>query len=69
VLRLVQRNLDISREPHPDPASEVFVRRVAGELDPLRPELGDGRVELVADEPELMLRLAVGRVDAELGRR
>src|SRR5262249_14429314 len=66
---LVERNLHIARQPHPDPAPEALVAGLSDELDAFCAKFRDGGIEVVADQPELVFRLSVGRMDAELRRR
>ena len=51
-----------------DPA-EALVGDRPGELHALRAQVGDGRVDVVAHQVELVPRLAVGGMDPELGGR
>jgi hypothetical protein len=69
VLRLVERHLDAARQAHRDPRAEALLGRIPDELDALRPQLLDRVIEVVADQPELVVRVPVRRMNAELGQR
>src|SRR5207244_3935319 len=66
VLRLVESELAPSRKSDRGEQSEAFVADRAAELDSLSLELGNGRMDVVAHEIELVATGPVSRVRGEL---
>src|SRR5439155_22437215 len=64
--RIVQHLLDAAWEDERRRDPEALVERLAADLEALRAQLGDRLVEVVAHERELVLRLALGRMNREL---
>ena len=72
VRRLIETDLAAARDAHPDQASEARVGHRTGELGALRGQVGDGLIDVVAQQEELVVttrRGLAGGVDAQLGRR
>ena len=69
VARFVEQDLHSAGQNKRDADAETLVFRLAAHLDAFGAELVCGRRHVVAQQRELMARIALGRVDAELGGR
>ena len=69
VPRLVDRELAAIRQPNRGQQAPALVGDVPGHLDALRAQLGQGGVDVVAHQVQLMTGGSLGRVDGQLGGR
>ena len=67
--RLVKQDFHATGQDQRDAHAETLVFRVTAHLDAFAAELICGRCHVVAQQRELMIRVVLGRVDAELGGR